>query len=133
MSNEKIMQMLKESLNLELWVVTVYEDYLNRIDNPKIREGIVTLIDESVIHAAKMRIAIHKLKLDMPVKNKISKKKIKNLLKTGMKEEIAAQKNYSQIAKKVSNKEIKKIAKQIFKDEVRHEKIVKQLIKLVDK
>ena len=125
--------MLKQALNLELWMITLYEDYLNRINDVEIKKGIQKLIYESTGHASDMRHAIHKLKLKSPIKRKLSKEKIRELLNTGMKEEVDAQLLYTNIAKTVNDKEIKKVAEKIYKDEVRHEKIVKKLIKLTEK
>jgi len=131
MSNEKTLELLKEALNIELWAITLYEDYLNRISDKRIREGIIILINESVEHAAEMRKAIHKMKLKMPVKKKLDQKKLKLLLDTGIKEEKDMQKIYTKIIKNVSDKEIKATAKKIFNNELRHEKIIKELIKSI--
>lgn len=133
MSDENILEMLKEALNLELWIITLYEDYLNRISDNKIRTDIAKLIQDSVGHAALMRTAINKIKLSMPVEKPVSKEKLKDLLNTGIREEIEAQQLYTKLAGITKDKELVKISKKIFKDEVRHEKIVKNLIKLAEK
>lgn len=129
MKNEEKLKLLKDALNLELWMITLYEDYLNRIEDKRIKIGIIRLIEESSGHEIAIRKEIHRIKASMVVENKLSPERVRELLETGLKEELLAQKNYSSMARKIGDKHIISVANRIFKDEVRHEKIVRALIK----
>lgn len=131
MSNEKTLKLLKEAFNLELWVVMLYEDYLDRIKDKRMRKMFIDEINESVKHAGIIRDIIHKLKLKMPVKRGINKDRVKKLLKTCLKEEIGAQKLYKKLISKIPDKEIKKKLKRIYNDEVKHEKDMRKLSNVI--
>lgn len=130
---EKKLKMLKEALNLELWNITLYEDFIDRIEDQNIRKTLITLIIESIGHATAMRRAILDLKLKIPIKQKINNEKLKELLEAGIKEEKGMQKAYKKILKDYPDETIKAQAKRILNDELRHEKMVKELIKALKK
>lgn len=134
MSDEKVLKMLKEALSLELWAITLYEDNIRRIGNKKIRQAYAELVEKGEIrHAETLRRAIHKITLNMPVKNKLSKERVKEVLATSLKEEIGQQRLYKKCIDKISDKQLKKELKHIFDDEVKHERKIRGLINSLEK
>lgn len=133
MIHEEKIKMLKKALNLELWNITLYEDFLDRLRDPDIRTTLVTLITESISHATAMRMAILNLKLKTPIKQEINKEKLKELLEAGIKEETGMQKAYKEIIKKYPDETIKTQAEKILNDEQRHERMVKKLMESINK
>ena len=128
MDEKELVQKLQSALETELWVVTFYNDCINKVAEKKSRGVFVAMAIASAKHALLLMEEIDGIRLlhantsPVPIEEEI------RLATKGFEEEKEMKQTYAELAEKVPNKNLSKLFKSLVKQEQAHEKALSSLL-----
>ena len=133
MDLERLAERLRKNIAYELWITDLYNGYVRKIKDPKIRANLSLLARESICHATSFRELIHHLHMaNVDEKSLINTEELADFLKVGLQEEVHARKIYERQLKTMPEYAKKRLRK-IIADEKRHARIVNKMIAKLQK
>jgi len=127
-----IVDALKKNLGMELVVIDLYKKYVEQIQDKATRQILMTLINESIDHAASFRRLLLKKTLGVETQGQgLSDVALSNLLDFGMKEERGVRKVYEEQLAFIEDPEYAELLTKIIEDEKRHELMLKEAYDLL--
>ncbi|MFH1256588.1 MAG: ferritin-like domain-containing protein [Candidatus Diapherotrites archaeon] len=134
MEKKEMLEMFKKDLDIELWLIAFYEEYMERIGEKDVKKTFSKLIEQSEWHATTMRKFIHGLQIELALaERKLSPLELNKLLEDGLKEEVLAEKTYSEQVKNLNDKKYAPTLRKIARQEVQHEKMLREIVKKLSK
>lgn len=133
MDVERLSERLRKNLAYELWLTDLYNGYVRKTKDEKIRANLSILTKEAIGHATCFRHLIHRAHMESTDEKLLIKKdEFADFLKVGLQEEFHARKIYERQLRTMPGY-VRKQLKQIISDEKRHARIVEKMIAELEK
>lgn len=133
MEDKELLRRFQTALDMENWVVSLYTNDINRVDDPETRAMFAHQSEESARHALEVRKMMDTLRIKQKVDNPLDLPGALRLANTGLQEERGMLRFYSYMIKNVNDADLKKFFTRLAKEEMLHIKQVEGLIKSLTK